>query len=276
MNNFPMAGVMGWPVKHSRSPYLHNHWLKSYHIQGAYGYFPVQAGDLPAAINGLRSLRLAGANVTIPHKEMVCQLVDRLDDTAKAIGAANTLVVHDNGEIIGYNSDVFGFVENLKSGINSHHLLRRAMVLGAGGAARAVIYGLQSLGVEKIYLANRTIAKAEELAMMFGSIVEPVRLPLDSVLLEDCDLLVNSTALGMSGQPPLDIDLAALPRHAAVNDLVYNPLKTPLLLQAENNGLLAIDGLGMLLHQGRLGFKAWFGVDPEVTPALHALIAQTL
>ncbi len=275
--DFRMAGVIGWPIAHSRSPTLHGYWLRRYDIHGVYLPFPVQPGRLEHALRGLAALGFAGCNVTIPHKEEAARLVDRADSVATRVGAANTITVHADGSLSGTSTDGYAFIENLRDG---HREWRAdagpAVVLGAGGAARSVAVSLIDAGAREIRLLNRTRARADEVRAAFGSAVRVFDWHERSAALAGAALLVNATNQGMVGQPPLEIALDDLPRSAVVNDLVYNPLETPLLRAARARGNPAVDGLGMLLHQARPGFQAWFGVAPEITPELRASIEATI
>jgi len=269
-----VAGVIGWPVGHSRSPRLHGHWLQRYGIDGAYVPLAVKPADFATAFRALPALGFAGANVTLPHKEAALALADRASETAQAIGAANTLVVRD-GAIHADNSDAFGFLENLRAGSPGWRAATGpAVVLGAGGAARAVLHGLLQQGAPEIRLTNRTRARGEELAAHFGRRVVVVDWAARAAALEGAALLVNSATLGMAGQPPLEIALDALPAAALVTDLVYSPLETDLLARARARGNPVVDGLGMLLHQARPGFAAWFGVEPEVDASLRRAVLE--
>jgi shikimate dehydrogenase len=272
-----LAGVLGWPVAHSRSPRLHNYWLAQYGINGAYLPLPVRAEHFAEAVKGLVRLGFAGANVTVPHKEAAFALCDRADDSATKAGAANTLVFAPSGEIHGSNTDGFGFIEALRAGAAGFDAKAGpAVVLGAGGSARAVVQALNEAGAPEIRLVNRTPERAEHLAAALGGPIRRLAWAEAARALEGAALLVNTTMLGMKGQPPLDLDLAALPKGAAVNDIVYVPLETTLLRLARARGNPAVDGLGMLLHQARAGFRAWFGRDPEVTPELRRHVAADL
>jgi len=265
-----LAGVVGWPVGHSRSPLLHGHWLERYGIDGAYVPLAVRPGNLAAALEGLSALGFRGANVTVPHKEEALSLCRRLTPGARAIGAVNTLVVQEEG-LLGDNTDGFGFLANLAEGHGGWKAAgRRCLVLGAGGAARAVVWSLLDAGAAEVVIANRTASRARSLATAFGCGV----CPWDrcETAMTGMDLLVNTTSLGMQGQPPLVLDLGALPGEALVADLVYNPLETDLLAAARVRGNPVVDGLGMLLHQARPGFAAWFGPEPEVDGALRAAV----
>lgn len=265
-----VAGVCGWPVAHSLSPRLHNYWLRHYGLDGAYVPFAVRPEDLARALAALPALGIAGVNLTVPHKEAALALVDRLSEAARAIGAVNTLVVDAQGRLIGDNTDAFGFHHNLTLNVpwwrvGSHP----AVVIGAGGAARAVAFALVNAGAPAVRLINRTRARAERLAEALGERVTVATWEESATALADAGLLVNATSLGMKGQPPLDLDLTPLPPSAVVGDLVYVPLITPLLARARARGHPVVDGLGMLLHQARPGFAAWFGVEPEVTEELR-------
>lgn len=270
-----LAGVMGWPVSHSRSPRLHGFWLDRYQIDGAYVPLAVPPEKISEALRALSSLGFKGCNVTIPHKEAAFEAVDRLTGRAKKIGAVNTVMVDENGGLTGDNTDGYGFIENLKAGAAGWRTEKPAAVLGAGGAARGVLVALQDAGVKNILLTNRTKQRAEALAADLGGI-EVVDWSERSDCLEDVGLLVNTTSLGMSGQAPLDMTLSGLNAEAVVTDIVYSPLKTDLLLKAEQRGNTVVDGLGMLLHQARPGFAAWFGVEPEVDDALRSFVLEDL
>ena len=273
---FRMAGVIGWPVAHSRSPALHRFWLDHYGIDGAYLPLPVAPANLPAALRGLAALGFAGANVTIPHKQQTATLMDRLDDGARRLGAVNLVVVESDGSLSGRNTDGFGFIESLRAAIPGWRAPAVATILGAGGAARSIIDALLHAGVGELRLANRTRTRADDLRVEFGARVMTIDWNDRAESLAGCGLLVNTTSQGMVGQPSLAIDLAALPVASVVCDIVYNPLVTPLLAAAAARGNPVVDGLGMLLHQARPAFAAWFGVDPEVTEALRARIVATL
>ena len=267
-----LAGVIGWPVSHSLSPRLHGYWLRQYRIDGAYLPLPVRPEALSPVIAGLAELGFRGVNVTIPHKQAVLKLCTNVDSTAERIGAVNTVVFREGG-LHGSNSDAFGFLENLQRGAPDWQpAAGPAVVLGAGGAARAVIVALLDAGVPGIRLVNRTLARAEALAEAFGERVAARSWQDVESELAEARLLVNSTSLGMTGQPDLALDLTALPRIAVVTDLVYAPLETPLLAAAKARGNTVVDGLGMLLHQARPGFEAWFGQRPEVTEDLRRFL----
>lgn len=268
-----VAGIMGWPVRHSRSPRLHSYWLALHGIDGAYVPLPVEPKAVPAALRALPVLGFVGTNVTVPHKEAALAAVDRVHPVARRVGAVNTVVVGADGALEGRNTDAFGFLAALQQDAPAWRVDRPAVVLGAGGSARAVLVALIDAGVPEIRVVNRTRARAEAL-MELGEAVRVVDWAQRSAALDGAGLLVNTTILGMGGQPPLDIDLAALPTAAAVNDIVYSPLETPLLAAARARGNLVVDGLGMLLHQARPAFQAFFGPDPAVTPALRAHVLE--
>lgn len=273
-----VAGVVGWPVDHSRSPLLHNYWLDRYEIDGAYVPLAVAPGDLPAALHALPGLGFAGVNITVPHKEAALALVDEADADARRIGAVNTIVVDAEGRLIGSNTDGYGFMENLRDGAPAWSASDGpAVILGAGGAARAVAAALVDAGVAELRLVNRTRARAEALADDLGDAAVSVH-PWSAreEVLDGAGLVVNATALGMTGNPALDLALDNLPAAAVVADIVYTPLKTPLLAAAAARGNPVADGLGMLLHQARPGFAAWFGVEPDVTDELRAFVARGL
>jgi len=271
------ACVIGWPVEHSRSPPIHRYWLKQYGIDGAYEKEAVRPEALARFLGSLGAQGFAGANVTLPHKEAALRLAAVADEAARAIGAANTLWFDQAGRLCASNTDAYGFITNLNEQAPRWSEGRRpVMVLGAGGAARAILHGLLAEGVTRILLANRTRGRAEALAQAFGPAVEAIDWQDRNSALSGCGLLVNATSLGMTGKDPLDIDLAALPKDAVVADIVYSPLETPLLAAARARGNRVVDGLGMLLHQAVPGFERWFGVRPEVTAALRAHVAASL
>ncbi len=268
-----LAGVIGWPVGHSRSPRLHGYWLDKLGIDGAYVPLAVRPEDFAQVLRALPRMGFRGANVTVPHKEQALALVDHVEPLARRIGAVNTLVVREDGTIEGRNTDAFGFLENLRHGAPHWRAAAGpAVVLGAGGAARAVCAALVDAGVPEIRLINRSAARAEQVAADLGGRFAVLGWDRLEGALEGAALLVNTTSLGMTGQPPLDIDLSPLPLHAVVNDIVYAPLMTDLLVAAAARGNKVVDGLGMLLWQAAPGFEAWFGQRPEVTPALRDFV----
>ncbi len=267
-----LAGVMGWPVGHSLSPRLHGFWLDHHGIDGAYLPLAVAPEHFESALRGLANAGFRGVNVTVPHKQAALALCDEVAPLAARIGAVNTLVFED-GRLKGRNTDAFGFLENLRQGAPAWDpAAGPALILGAGGAARAVAVALLDAGAPELRLANRTAARAEALAQELGGPVTAVPWEGRGAALEDLALLVNTTSLGMTGQPPLELDLDRLPGAALVTDMVYAPLETDLLARARARGNPVVDGLGMLLHQARPGFEAWFGVAPEVTAELRAFV----
>ena len=270
------ACIIGHPVAHSRSPLIHNHWLSLHKIAGEYVREDVSPENIDAFLKAFSRSGYVGGNVTIPYKEIASAAVASRDSVAEALGAVNTLW-HAEGKLFGANTDVYGFLAHLDDGAPRRRLsAKTALVLGAGGSARAAIYGLIERKIGAILLANRTQARAEQLATRFGKTVTPLPVGEISSRLPAIDLLVNTTTLGMKGQPPLAIDLAPLKRGAIVYDFVYAPLETALLAQARARGHLVLDGLGMLLHQAVPAFKRWFGVRPRVTPDLRALVVADL
>jgi shikimate dehydrogenase len=268
-----LAGVMGWPIAHSLSPRLHGYWLRHYGLDGAYVPLPVTPERLEEALRALPALGFRGVNLTIPHKEKALAIVDRTSDAARRIGAVNTVVVGEEGELFGDNTDGFGFLANVEGGCTGWRAKAGPVVLlGAGGAARAVAVALLDAGAPELRLVNRTRGRAEALAGELGATVQVLGWQERDLALDGAALLVNTTSLGMTHQPPLEIALDALPQSALVTDIVYAPLETPLLATARARGHAVVDGLGMLLHQGRPGFRAWFGVDPEVTHGLRRVM----
>ena len=268
---------MGWPIAHSRSPRLHNFWLARAGIDGAYVPMAVPPDRVTEALRALPALGFAGTNVTIPHKEAAFDAVDETDAIARRIGAVNTVYVRGDGVLAGANTDAFGFVEALRSRLGGWSVAGApATVLGAGGAARAVVAALQDEGASEIRLVNRTRARAQALRERFGAPVVAVDWAERDQALEGCRLLVNTTALGMAGGEPLDVRLDGLPSDAVVNDIVYTPLETPLLAAARARGCRAVDGLEMLLHQARPGFAGWYGFEPVVDDALRSHVAADL
>lgn len=269
------AFVCGHPIAHSRSPMIHGHWLKSHGIDGSYTAVDVAPEDFSAFLEGLAATGFRGGNVTIPHKEVAFAAVQRCDEAAEQIGAVNTLWF-DDGILWGGNTDAYGFAANLDQFAPGWAAGGVAVVLGAGGASRAIIHALKQRGFRDIRIVNRTVARAEELADQFGPGVTAHPQAATGELLGDASLLVNTTALGMHGNEGLPADPAGLPDHAIVTDIVYVPLETPLLAAARARGLKTVDGLGMLLHQAVPGFERWFGRRPEVTSELRNLIVADL
>jgi len=276
-SGFIRAGVMGWPVDHSLSPKVHGYWLRHYGIGGEYVRIPVAPDEFLARLKNLQKDGFAGVNVTVPHKEAALATVDEIHPLARRIGAVNTVVVREDGSLYGFNTDGFGFLENLKAGVAGFKATSGpAVVLGAGGAARAIIVTLLDVGAPEVRILNRTKSRAEQLADELSDIVGGPLIVGDwsarADYLEGAALLVNTTTLGMKNQHPLDLDLTALPPAALVNDIVYVPLKTDLLVRARARNNPIVDGLGMLLHQARPGFEAWFGCLPDVTDELRAQV----
>jgi shikimate dehydrogenase len=269
-----LAGVAGWPVGHSLSPALHGYWIAEHKLDAAYVPLAIAPENFADTFKALPKLGFRGLNVTLPHKETAFRLVDARDEAAEATGAVNT-IVFEGGRALGRNTDVFGFAESLREGGVASLGEQGVVVLGAGGAARGVVAGLFSLGAKQVHLVNRTKEKALALASHFGARVTAHDWAALAGLLAATSVLVNATSLGMTGQPPLEIDLKPM-RQGVVANIVYRPLETPLLGQARAQGLKTVDGLGMLLHQARPGFTAWFGVEPKVTPALRAHLVSIL
>lgn len=275
-NTFVMAGVMGWPVAHSRSPIIHNHWIRQYDLKGAYGLFAVQPERVDDAIRGLRALGLAGCNVTIPHKVNAMKLMDVVDPLAMRMGAINTIVITPEGALHGFNYDGYGYIQSLRDAKPNWQVNEGPItVLGAGGAARAVVLSLLDQGATEIRLLNRSRGKAQALADEFGKGIQVFDWNERHDALSKIALLVNTTNQGMHGQADLDIRLDHLPSSALVSDAVYIPLETALLRDARLRGNATVNGLGMLLNQARPAFHAWFGVMPEITPQLHQAVMAT-
>lgn len=272
-----LAGVMGWPVAHSRSPRLHGFWLERYRIDGAYVPLAVQPERIGEALRALPVLGFRGANLTLPHKEAALEHLEEIDANARRLGAVNTVTVRDDGSLHGENTDGFGFLAHLRDTVDGWRAEGRvAVVLGAGGAARAIAAALDDDGARSVRVLNRTRARAEALAESLGGTIEALPWEERSDVLADADLLVNTTTLGMAGQPVLELNLSALPAAAVVYDIVYVPLETPLLKAARARGNPTVDGLGMLLHQARPGFEAWFGVKPAVDEDLRRFVLEDI
>lgn len=276
-DRFLLAGVMGWPVMHSRSPLLHNYWFKRHGLAGTYVPLAIRPEGLAAALHALQPLGFAGVNLTIPHKQHAMTLVDEVDSVAIRIGAISCVVVRPDGSLFGSNNDCYGFIHNLKQTQPGWRAdAGPIVVLGAGGGARAVCYGLLQEGAKEIRLVNRTLARANGIAAEFGSAIEVLRWEDRHDALEGVVMAVNATSQGMSGQPALDIRLDKLPKSALAADIIYVPLETPFLAAARKRGNPTLNGLGMLLHQGRPAWKVWFGIAPEVTEELRALMERSL
>ena len=268
----PKACVIGWPVAHSRSPLIHRFWLDRLKIEGSYELAAVAPADFPAFMHDLAGRGFAGANVTLPHKQTAFELCDVTTTTASCSKVVNTLWI-EAGKLCGDNTDAAAFAAALDQDAPGWDIAsRKAVVIGAGGAARAIVYALKLRGMRRIFLINRTRERAAELASDVGPRIEIVDFPDLSGVLSGADLLVNTTSLGMKGQPPLAIDLAPLPPDAVVSDIVYVPLETALIRAAKARGLRAVSGIGMLLHQAVPGFERWFGMKPSVTPELRGVL----
>lgn len=270
------AFVIGWPINHSRSPLIHGHWLETYGLAGSYERIPVRPEVLASFVASLPEQGFAGGNVTLPHKEQVLDLAASATATARRIGAANTLYF-EGGRLVADNTDAYGFITHLDR--SSPAWSKRdgtVVLLGAGGAARAIIHAFLERGVDRLVLLNRSAGRADELARHFGRGIQTKAWDERTAALADASVLVNTTSLGMRGQPPLDIDLGRLKPASTVADIVYVPLETPLLAEARRLGHVAVDGLGMLLHQAVPGFERWFGVRPQVTDALRTIIVRDI
>jgi shikimate dehydrogenase len=274
--DFILAGVMGWPIAQSRSPILHNYWIEKYNLNGRYVPLAVRPERLSDAIRGLPALGFRGCNLTMPHKQLAMTMVDSLTDTAKRIGAVNCIVVGEGNKLSGTNNDGNGYVLSVQEVAPQWRPSDGPIaILGAGGAARAIIVALIERRVSEIRLINRTFEKAERLAKEFGTAIKPIAWDQRADAIADVALLTNATNQGMIGQPPLEISLDKLSSRTLVSDLIYVPPETPFLTTAKARGNVIINGLGMLLHQARPAFEAWFGVMPEITPDLRALIMAT-
>ena len=276
-DRFLLAGVMGWPVMHSRSPTLHNYLFGRCGLPGTYVPLAIEPAGLEAALRALAPLGFSGCNVTIPHKERAAAIVDTVDTVARRIGAISCVIVRPDGSLAGTNNDAFGFVHNVLQRQPGWRADEGPLaVIGAGGGARAVVYSLADRGAREIRVINRTLARAEALAREFGPPVTAVAWEERHRALDGAAMLINTTSQGMAGQPPLDLALDTLPRSALVCDIVYVPVETPLLATARRRGNRTVDGLGMLLHQARPAWHAWFGLEPEITPELRAVVEATL
>lgn len=276
-DRFHLAGIMGWPIMHSRSPRLHGYWLAQHGLAGSYVPLAIEPAGLEHALRALPALKFSGVNLTIPHKEAALKIVDRVDAIGKRVGAVNTVKVEADGSLSATNTDAFGFVASIEEADPAWRAdAGPVVVLGAGGAARAILAGLIDNGAKDIRLTNRTASRADDLAREFGGPVRSVAWSARGDALDGAAMLVNTTSQGMVDQPPLDIDLSKLPKSALVSDAVYVPLETPLLAAARKRGNRAVDGLGMLLHQARPAFHAFFGIMPDVTSQLRADIEATI
>lgn len=261
------TGLIGWPLTHSLSPRIHAHWIKEHQLDATYDLFPVEASELGEVAQKMRTENIRGMNVTVPHKERIVYHIDAMDGLAKKIGAINT-IIQRNGRLYGMNTDAYGFITNLKQGLGKlEPYLARVVLLGAGGAARAIVVALQEAGAKNIVITNRTAETAEQVANDFAIEIAPWE-ERDRIFGET-SLLINATSLGMQGKPALNIDLSTLPKAAAVHDIVYAPLETDLLREAKARGNRTVDGLGMLIYQAQRAFEQWHGILPEVTPELR-------
>ena len=273
------AAVIGYPVKHSLSPILHGYWIKKYNIDGEYDLLEINPDEFKDRFKGLAKEGYVGCNFTVPYKERAFDLVDKCSQVAKIIGAVNTVVFNKDGTTEGTNTDAYGFIENIKESLPTINFKgARAVILGAGGAARAVVYGLLKENVSEIILLNRTKQKALDLKQSLSSLgnIKVVAWEERNSIIKDANILVNTTSLGMEGQEELEICLDKLPKEALVTDIVYRPLETKLLKTAKNRGNLVVDGLGMLLYQAVRGFNLWFGIEPRVTKELKAYVLKHL
>ena len=267
------ACVIGWPIGHSRSPLVHNYWMKKYGIDAVYEIQPVEAHKVVEFVSSLPTSKFIGCNVTIPHKETVFEAVGVVDQTARRLGAVNTVYLRDN-KICGTNTDGEGFIASLSHSYPSFRLENKtAIIIGAGGAAKAIIGALLDGGVERIGIINRTRTRTQNLQKQFGSRLFEVNTSIADHELKNCELLINATSQGMEGQPPLELNLKNLNSNTLIADIVYTPLETAFLKRAKDRGNPTLAGLGMLLHQAVRGFELWFGVKPEVTPELYELVA---
>ena len=275
-NRFKLAGVMGMPIFQSRSPIIHNHWIALHGIKAAYGHFPVQIDQVEAAIRGLSALGLAGCNITLPHKVKAMALMDHLTPMAQRVGAINCIVVQADGSLHGHNNDGYGYLQSIRDEKSDWRADAGPItLLGAGGAARAVIMALIDAGAKEIRLLNRTRDKAQELAALNPTVVKVHDWSERHAALAAAAMLINTTNQGMYDQPPLDLVLDDLPGTALVSDLIYVPLETPLIKAAKARGHVAINGLGMLLNQAVPAFEAWFGIKPVIDAALRQKILTT-
>ena len=276
-DRFLLAGVMGWPVMHSRSPMLHNYWFDHYGLAGTYVPLAIKPEGLEAALRALGPLGFSGCNVTVPHKERALAIVDEIDPVARRVGSISCVVVRPDGSLAGSSNDGYGFIHNLLQQQPDWRADAGPIaVIGAGGGGRAIVHSLAERGAREIRLTNRTFARAQALEQEFGPPVKAITWNDRHAALEGAAMLINTTSAGMIGQPPLDLALDRLLVSALVCDIVYIPLLTPLLAAARRRGNRTVDGLGMLLHQARPAWKAWFGIEPEVTPELRALLEATL
>jgi shikimate dehydrogenase len=276
-DRFLLAGVMGWPVMHSRSPLLHNYWFRQHNLAGTYVPLAIPPEGLAAALRALHPLGFAGCNLTLPHKQEAMTMVDEVDTLAKSIGAISCVVVRPDGSLAGTNNDCYGFIHNIRQEQPGWRAdSGPGVVIGAGGGARAVCYALAQAGAREIRIVNRTIDRAKRIAEDFGGPFKVLPWEQRHDALEGAALVVNTTSLGMVGQGALEINLDKLPARALAADIIYIPIETPFLAGARKRGNPTVNGLGMLLHQGRPAWKAWFGIEPEVTAELRAMVEKTI
>ena len=276
-DRFLLAGVMGWPVMHSRSPLLHNYWFRQHNLAGTYVPLGIRPEALAAALRALHPLGFAGCNLTLPHKQEAMKIVDEVDTVAKSIGAISCVVVRPDGSLAGTNNDCHGFVRSIRQEQPAWRAdSGPSVVIGAGGGARAVCYGLMQAGATEIRLVNRAFARARKIADEFGGPLKVMPWEQRHEALDDAAMVVNTTSQGMVGQSPLDIRLDKLPTQALVVDIIYTPLETPFLAAARKRGNPTVNGLGMLLHQGSPAWQAWFGIEPAVTSELRAMMEKTI
>ena len=276
-DRYLLAGVMGWPVMHSRSPMMHNYWFKTHNLAGTYLPLAVEPDGIGAALKALQPLGFAGCNLTIPHKETALAFMDEIDPMAKRIGAISCVVVRKDGSLKGSNNDGYGYINGILEEVPDWRAdAGPIVVMGAGGGARAVTLSLADRGAKDIRIINRSYDRAEGLAREFGGPMKAVAWDDRHVALEDAAMVVNTTSQGMVGQSALDLSLAKLPKHALVSDIVYIPKETPLLKEARERGNKTVNGLGMLLHQARPAFRDWFGIEPKVTPELRVMMEAAI
>ncbi len=276
-DRFLLAGVMGWPVTHSRSPLLHNYWFQQHKLAGTYVPLAIAPARLNPALRALHPLGFAGCNLTIPHKQEAMKCVDEVDTVSKKIGAISCVVVRPDGSLAGTNNDCYGFIQSIRHEQPGWRAdSGPSVVVGAGGGARAVCYALVEAGAKAIRLVNRTFDRAKKIAEDFGGPIDALSWEQRHDALEDAAMVVNTTSQGMLGQSALELKLDRLPLRALVLDIIYIPLETPFLRAARERGNPTINGLGMLLHQGRPAWRAWFGIEPEVTPELRAVMEKSI
>jgi shikimate dehydrogenase len=276
-DRFLLAGVMGWPVMHSRSPLMHNYWFRQHNLAGTYVPLAIRPAGLAAALRALDPLGFAGCNLTIPHKQEAMKMVDEVDTVAKSIGAISCVVVRPDGSLAGTNNDCYGFIHNIRQEQAGWRAdAGPIVVIGAGGGARAVCYGLAQAGAREIRLVNRTFARAKNIAEEFAGPLTALPWEQRHEVLDGAAMVVNTTSLGMVGQSVLDINLEKLPNSALAVDIIYIPLETPFLAAARKRGNATVNGLGMLLHQGRPAWQVWFGIEPAVTAELRAMMETSI